>query len=172
METHCQVKQHRTEDSPTGRSLRGESGVAIVEFALVLPILLLLILTIFDFGRALNYWADTTHLANEGARMAAVDRVPGGGSSLQSWLRDQADSDELRDGGSMSIADPLEVCVDSDIDGDGVVDVGDPVEVSVSTTYHWLPFLADKIDISSTNITGRATMRRERVPDVVDDGCE
>ena len=143
--------------------------MAIVEFALVLPILMLLIVAIFDFGRALNYWADTTHLASEGARMAAVDRIPGGGTSLQAWLRDQADSGELKNGGSQSVPDPVEVCVSSDGEGE----VGDPVEVTVSFTYHWnsVLALAGKI-VAPTTVKGTATMRRERVADVVTDGCE
>jgi TadE-like protein len=144
--------------------------VAIVEFALILPILMLLVVTILDFGRALNYWADTTHLASEGARLAAVDRVPGGGGgSLQEWLRDEADSGELRDGGSQSVPDPVEVCVTSEGD-----EVGDAVEVTVSTTYHWISLLTImEPDLEpTTTITGKATMRRERVADIVDDGCE
>jgi len=146
------------------RSLHSESGVAIVEFALILPLLMLIVLAIFDFGRALNYWADTTHLASEGARLAAVDRIPTG-TSLQQYIRDQADSGELRDGGSMSVADPLEVCVASLGD-----EVGDPVEVQVTTSYKWIPLLG--IADVSTAISGKATMRRERVADNVSGGCE
>jgi hypothetical protein len=163
MEKDRQHKQHPAASSSAGRSLKGESGVAIVEFALVLPILMLLIVAIFDFGRALNYWADTTHLASEGARLAAVDRIPDG-TSLQAWLRGEGDSGELRDGGSDSVPDGLEVCVTSEGD-----EVGDPVEVSVSTTYHWIALLG--ID-APTTITGKATMRRERVADNVTEGCE
>jgi hypothetical protein len=144
--------------------------VAIVEFALVLPILMLLIVAIFDFGRALNYWADTTHLASEGARMAAVDRVPPGWTgSLQEYIADQADSDELKgETASQSITDPLSVCITSEGD-----EVGDPVKVEVTFTYHWngVLGLAGKI-VDPTTVKGTATMRRERVADVVEDGCE
>ena len=69
--------------------LGSEEGVALVEFALVLPILALLLFAMIDFGKAFNYWIDETHLANEGARWAVVDRNPGGGS-LQQYLVDQA----------------------------------------------------------------------------------
>ena len=37
-----------------------ESGQALVEFALVLPLLLLLVLGMVDFGKAYNYWNDVT----------------------------------------------------------------------------------------------------------------
>lgn len=159
-----QRQQIEKQRSSYRRSLHGESGVAIIEFALILPLLMLIVVAILDFGRALNYWADTTHLASEGARFAAVDRIPEG-TSLQAYIRDQADSGELRDGGSQSIANPLEVCVTPIGD-----EVGDPVEVEVSTTYSWIPLLG--IDGASTTITGKATMRRERLADNVSSGCE
>jgi Flp pilus assembly protein TadG len=152
----------RSQAAPRIRGLRGESGVAIVEFALVLPLLMLIVVVILDFGRAINYWIDTTHLASEGARLAAVDRVPGG-AGLQDYIRSKADTEELRDGGSRSIDSPLRVCVTS-----GGNDVGDPVEVKVTTTYKWIPLLGIG---PSSDITGSATMRREREPNRVSEGC-
>jgi Flp pilus assembly protein TadG len=140
--------------------------VAILEFAMVLPFLMLIVVVILDFGRALNYWVDTTHLASEGARLAAVDRVPAGAGSLQEYIRDRADTQELREGGSQSIADPLEVCITSLGD-----EVGDPVEVQVRTTYHWIPLLGTQLDEATTTITGTATMRREALADNVSTGC-
>jgi Flp pilus assembly protein TadG len=116
-----QPQQRGKQRSRHRQSLHGESGVAIIEFALILPLLMLIVVAILDFGRALNYWVDTTHLASEGARLAAVDRIPSG-TSLQAFIRDQADSAELKDGGSTSIADPLEVCVTPTGN-----EVGDPV---------------------------------------------
>ena len=53
-----------------------EEGQATVEFAIVIPLLLLLIVGIIEFGKAFNYWIDLNHLANEGARWAAVEKVP------------------------------------------------------------------------------------------------
>jgi Flp pilus assembly protein TadG len=158
-----QPDEIRRERPAPRRSLDDESGAAIIEFALILPLLMLIVLATLDFGRALNYWVDTTHLASEGARLAAVDRIPTG-TSLQDFIRDQADTDELKDGGTPSVADPLEICVTPEGD-----EVGDPVEVSVSTTYHWIALLGIA---QATTITGKATMRRERLADNVDPGCE
>lgn len=140
-----------------------QSGAAIVEFALVLPLLMLVVVIIIDFGRAINYWVDTTHLASEGARLAAVDRIPSG-TSLQDYIRGKADTAELRDGGTPSVGGPLEVCVNPEGD-----EVGDPVEVTVTTTYNWIPLL--DLDVASSDITGKATMRRERLADNVSPGC-
>src|SRR3982751_4555413 len=81
------------------RRCRDERGVALTEMALVLPLLLLLILGMVDFGKAINYWIDNTHLANEGARLAVVNSNPGSGlatpKNLQQYLLSQADSGEL-----------------------------------------------------------------------------
>ena len=153
---------------PFRRRLRGESGAAIVEFALILPFLVLMIVLILDFGRAFNIWINNTHLASEGARLAAVDNAPGG--SLQDYIRGKAGTRELREGGSRWVTDPLEVCVNPDGDA-----VGDPVEVTVTASYHFLPIGSLGIDglndLSDMDIHGSATMRREVVADNVSSGC-
>ena len=52
--------------------VRGEKGQTLVEFALVLPILLLLIIGMLEFGRVLNAWLIVSNGAREGARYATV----------------------------------------------------------------------------------------------------
>jgi len=52
---------------------RGEHGQALVEFALVVPIFLLLLLGIVEFARAWNVYEVLTDAAREGARRAVVD---------------------------------------------------------------------------------------------------
>jgi Flp pilus assembly protein TadG len=54
-----------------GRKIR-DRGATAVEFALVLPLLLLLVCGIIDFGRALNAQISLTEAAREGARLAAL----------------------------------------------------------------------------------------------------
>ena len=79
------------------RTSRNEAGAALVEFVLVLPLLLVLLLGMLDLGKAFNYWIDETHLAHEGARFAAVNKNPGPGASLQESIKSQADSEELKE---------------------------------------------------------------------------
>src|SRR5579859_1395033 len=64
------------------RSAIRDRGAAAVEFALLLPLLLLLIFGIIDFGRALNAQITLTQAAREGARMAALGE-PNVASSTQ-----------------------------------------------------------------------------------------
>jgi Flp pilus assembly protein TadG len=53
-------------------SLRKEKGAAAVEFALILPILLALILGIFEFGRLFNIQIQISNAAREAARVMAI----------------------------------------------------------------------------------------------------
>ena len=119
-----------------------ESGVALVEFALVLPLLLLILIGMLDFGKIFNYWIDETHLANEGARYAVVNKNPSlGGGSLQSYIQQQADTPELRNGGTSAVPVGTQVCISFP---NGTATVGDPVEVTVTTDYHFVPFIGAK----------------------------
>ena len=54
-------------------SLREDSGQALVEFALVVPVFLLLLFGIVEFARAWNIYEALTDAAREGARNAVVD---------------------------------------------------------------------------------------------------
>ena len=53
----------------------GEKGNSVVEFALTLPILLLVIFGIFHFGRAIMTTNILYTAAREGARAAAIDTL-------------------------------------------------------------------------------------------------
>ena len=52
--------------------LHDQKGLAMVELALLLPLLLLILLGIIEFGRALFVKNDLTNAAREGARRASV----------------------------------------------------------------------------------------------------
>jgi hypothetical protein len=59
-----------------GHHLHSERGTAVVEFAIIAPVLVALVIGILDFSRALNYYNDLTQLAGQGARAAAINRNP------------------------------------------------------------------------------------------------
>jgi len=125
--------------------LGNEQGVALVEFALVLPLLLLVIFAIVDFGRALAFWNDQTHLANEAARYAVVNgcgQTPCPAGRLNAVIKSQAESSTA----TISICYPL-----------GTHAVGDPLHVTVQDTFNWIP-----VDINFMGIhwtPGPATMK-------------
>lgn len=158
-----------------------EDGQAVVELALALPVLLIVVLGIVDFGRAVNYWNDENHLANIGARYAAVDswpeecveKEPGSKEktiskpTLAQYLKCQAsiDSTELTAGGGANgVQNGIKVCVSLPT---SKLEVGQPVSVSVSAPYKWLPYpkvLGGTFSFATSTLTGTATMRLERVP--------
>jgi len=156
---------------PRARRLRqrmgSESGIALVEFTLVLPVLLVFLFGMLEFGRVVHYWLDETHLANEAARLAAVNKVPGGGS-LQGYIRTQLSTNELRNGGSSWVPLPAQVCISFP---NGTSNVGDPVKVELTAGYHWLPFIASDIGVATSSIVGSSTMRLEQKPTNYAAGC-
>ena len=54
------------------KAVGNDDGAAAVEFALVLPFLLLLLCGVIDFGRAYNAKVTLTHAAREGVRVWAL----------------------------------------------------------------------------------------------------
>jgi Flp pilus assembly protein TadG len=54
------------------RRVRAESGQAMIETALALPVVLLLSVSVFEFGRAFQHWQILTNAAREGARLATL----------------------------------------------------------------------------------------------------
>jgi len=140
-----------------------ERGVALVEFALVAPLLLVLLFAILDFGRTFNYWIDATHLANEGARWAVVNKNPASSGTLQHYIQQQADTHELRNGGSSAVPDALDVFI---CFPNTASTVGNPVRVITSVEYNWLPFLSSQAlgGLTSTTVSSSSTMRLEAAP--------
>lgn len=57
------------------RSISGrhERGASLVEFALLMPLLLLLVLGTIEFGYVLGQYNEVRHGAHEGSRLAAVN---------------------------------------------------------------------------------------------------
>jgi Flp pilus assembly protein TadG len=167
----------------TRKRLRDQHGTAMVEFALVLPILLFLALGIVDFGRAINYWNDVNQISADGARFAAVNNNPGTTASpavtdFRQWLRNQAETSELKDGTiaggnpadcpdpmnttkcSQSVTSKLKVCVDSPT-GQPLT-VGNPIRVRVESKFNLIPFLGQNTAAGSVPVRGSAVMRLEQ----------
>jgi Flp pilus assembly protein TadG len=164
------------------RNLRdSEDGQALTELALVLPILLIVLLAILDFGRAINYWNDETHVANLAARYAAVGVLPTTAqdkscgqeppmteSTLKAYILCQAktDSSELAEGskGKSGTQGGLGVCVSIP-----KAEVGAPVTIKLTSNYKWLPFLP--VRAAQTTVSGTATNRLEQIPSFTSGAC-
>lgn len=60
-------------ESKRAMSRGGERGASLVEFALIAPFLILLLIGIIEFGYLFGEFNDVRHGAREGARIAAVN---------------------------------------------------------------------------------------------------
>jgi Flp pilus assembly protein TadG len=151
----------------------------LVELALVLPLLMMLLLGMLDFGKAFNSWIDETHLANMGARLASVgypaivgtcdaSTATNPNTCLTQYIQQGADLSELKSGRSgdayADTQNAAQVCISYPTNpaSNSFGQVGDPVKVTVSVTYHWFNYLIRRVPLAATPITGTAVMRLER----------
>ncbi|MGC2239523.1 MAG: TadE family protein [Acidimicrobiia bacterium] len=93
---------------PRDGGVSGERGAALVEFAVVMPFLILMILGIIEFGYFLGEFNDVRHGAREGARIAAVNA--GNNAFIDTETCDSMDltsnvSVEFTDGATGAIGD-------------------------------------------------------------------
>ena len=142
--------------------IRNETGQTVVEFAVILPLVVMVILALADFGRALYMYLEAEHAASDGARIAAVDYTPSGGVSLQNYLAQQLIYGEFQNGsGSTSYGaqGKGQVCIS--FPAGGTPQRGDPVTVQVKSTFKWLP--GGVLPTPSMTIVGSSTQRIENV---------
>jgi Flp pilus assembly protein TadG len=68
----------------------GTSGQAVVEFVLLFPLLILLVLVIAEFGLMFRAYLTVNHAAAEAARYAAVGNLPGGCPAVAASVEERA----------------------------------------------------------------------------------
>jgi TadE-like protein len=154
------------------RIRRDDRGQALVEFALVAPLFLMLVIGVIQFGVALNFWFDMQRLANQGARAAVVNcgensststgnlclttRTSPGTPDLVQSLQDQV----ISRGNDSTV----EVCYVPPTDpapAGWTPNIGDAVRVTLVDRYR----LQAVVRLAKIDLTARATMRLEQVPD-------
>jgi Flp pilus assembly protein TadG len=144
------------------RTWRSESGAELVELALALPLLLLVVMGIIDFGFLFQRYEVVTNAAREGARIATLPDY--GGTNLDVNVEGRVfaylDAAGLTDGGR----DVAPVVV-------GNVSLGGNcmTTYSVTVTYpHAYSFVAGIMSyfggsLTSSTLTATSTMRGETV---------
>jgi hypothetical protein len=104
-----------------------ERGQALIELAFILPVMLVFLLVLVDFGLALDRREVIQHAAREGARQGAVGLGPAG---VETETIDQSQ-------GLLSAAD-INVCyVDGPDAGTALGNVGDNVRVEIDYDYEF-----------------------------------
>ncbi len=134
------------------RPRNGEKGQSLVEFAMVLPIFIMLVFAIIDFGAALFNDVTLNNAVREGARRGAV----------------QASEDDIK-ARVQDTADPLIECsLGEPVVSNAQGERGDAVTVEASCEYPFITPLPDLLNLitfgafpDSISISSSADMRLE-----------
>ena len=102
---------------------KSEKGASAVEFALILPILIILIFGIFEFAIAFNNYITITHAAREGVRRAAVDLF---NPDLKDYIKEMAFPLALTDD---------DIVIEFEGDEADPPPIGDPVSVEITYNF-------------------------------------
>ena len=149
------------------KRLKLQTGSNIVEFALILPLLLILVSGIVDLGLALYDKALITNAAREGARFGMVfgeASIPGGGRPTQALIVARVKQYLGIDAGH-----PKGYLVNFGPSGLGISAVPDPaggssgdkLTVTVTYTYYHYVMLITPLKGTTSNLTSVSVMRLE-----------
>jgi Flp pilus assembly pilin Flp len=131
--------------------MRDEEGAAVVEFALVMPILALIIFGIIDFGRAFYTVNNIISAVREGARYGAILAAPTSDNG-QTEIRDRVRNVSRPFGGDTLENQHIKIEFD-----------GELVTVRVdSFPFQPLTPIAGALGVGTWPITRQATFRWER----------
>jgi len=129
----------------------GDAGQALVEIAIALPILLALLVGIFEFARAYNVQQVITGAAREGAREGVL---PTATAALVDSVVDARLANANITSGTVTISSVS-------------VATGSPVTVTVAVNYRFvfigpvLSLFSTGVDPGTINLSSTATMRKE-----------
>jgi len=128
--------------------------MAMVEFVIILPILLMLVFAIVEFGVVFGRWQTLSNAAREGARTAVVFRSNCVVATVEAEVRQRV----------KDYAAPLGMTLtDADIDVSGVcgaADTSSTVSVTLPYTFKVLPGFAASVS-PSIDLVGNSVMRNE-----------
>lgn len=136
---------------PMKRGAR-RSGAALVEFALVAPLLLLVMLGMIEVGRGIMVTEILGHAARIGARTGAIST--GTTSSVTSAVND------MMTGASLT-GYTLQVKVNGVVSDLSTAKTGDEITVTVSIPYANVTWVGNPRFLSGKSLKGQCTMRRE-----------
>ena len=135
---------------------RRERGAALVEFAVLMPLLVLLLLGIVEFGWLLSQHLDVRHGAREGARLSAVNYPAG--PNFATGLRNDTDRDAL----IAEICDRMDTASSVSVTLTSAGAVADPSTVKVSAPASSLTGFLSWAIPSSLNLVSEVEIRLEQ----------
>ncbi len=125
---------------------KNEKGQSLVEFALVLPVLVLLLVGIFEFGFIFNAYLQINHASREGARTGAVRA-----------LDDDIEAVVLQ---STPTLDPSNMIITITPD-ESIRGRGDSITVEIDYEHHLLSLFLGDVMSSTLDLHAETIMRIE-----------
>jgi Flp pilus assembly protein TadG len=140
------------------KRIRSEKGAALLEAAITVPIILLISVGIFEFGRAYQTWQVLTNAAREGARLAVIS------GSTDAAVRARVNS-YLTGGGLRTLTDDKIVVSRAEpltgTDTASVIQVNYPFNFMVLNPVVRLVTPGDSLGRDGITMSSRAIMRNE-----------
>src|SRR5712692_9429698 len=128
------------------RRLASERGTALLETALTLPLLLLVSVSIFEFGRAYQHWQVLTNAAREGARIAVLPNTTT--AAVQARVRAYIASGQLQNSATTEVL----------VDGSQTVSLGGAATAKASLVTVNYPFSFIVLNPVARLIAGDTTL--------------
>jgi Flp pilus assembly protein TadG len=151
------VQQHDPGEQLMRRVVRfrtGARGQTLVEFALIAPVFILILLAIFDIGRGVFAYTSATNAAREGARLAIVNQDT---ASIYARIRSQSSVAENNNGDGSDVtveflradASGNPIAGSSCVDTNGYISIGCLAVVRYETTFQPITPVVRQILFSS-----------------------
>ena len=143
-----------------------QRGATLVEFALALPIMMLILFGILDFSSAVRYSNSLSHAAREGARLASVQNYSGGGwgavgnaPGIYSGSASVPNNSVVaRVVTHSNVPNPALLSIQIGTNGLGSTQPYMNMPVTVQVTYPYTPTTTLIVGGASINLSSRATM--------------
>ena len=137
----------------TVRARRHEAGTSVVEMAIVLPLLLLLVFGIGEFGVAYTRWNSLTNATREGVREGVVFRNPCDPATIATLIETTVENFAASSGldGANITTTPVGACLGT----------GTQLTVTSTTPYDYIVLDAFLGLAPTINLSARSVMRNE-----------
>jgi Flp pilus assembly protein TadG len=129
-----------------------ERGQAVTEFAVILPVLLLVLFAIFQFGVIFNNYIQVSAAAREGARKGVVSRNAGNCSTVNGMAQTAAKNAAPGLDQTKTTVTVTDTCTNNAL--------APGTDLTVTVSYPWSVSLLGAV-VASGNMSSSTTMRVE-----------
>lgn len=137
----------------TARARRRQAGTSVVEMAIVLPLLLLVVFAIGDFGIAYTRWNSLTNAVREGARAGVVFRAPCNPATVEAEV--QTTVSNFADSSGLEVASIVTM-----VNG-ACAGTGTQLTVNATVPYDYVALAALAGFAPTINLSAQTVMRNE-----------